>query len=912
MPALMSNNDILGSALKKSFGKNKKEDFSDEQITLSSKLILNTKVEYVAAKSSQHSAFSKQLKAKYIVLGKSDLPDKQSKNMTQDEASSSVTKGSLPPPNVTLHNWTDIELGWKRNIPVGAGMINMGNTCYLNSTLQALFHVPSFVNWILNEKKHRTRCSQRGSDGAPQCVLCAVEMTLKTSHDKSGGAIKPTCVYRRLNAICKHLVHGRQEDAHEFMRYLIEAMDKSYLMSLNVTKLDARSKETSPINQIFGGYLRQEVKCLKCHYVSVTHQHFQDIALDIARVSSLDEALSLFFKKETLEGANLYKCDRCKQKVPATKQCFLERPPHVLCIQLKRFSGFGGKMNKPIHFSQSVSLTRFLHESQRSKLPITYKFTSLVNHLGSSQNCGHYTAIAVASNGNYYCFDDCSVRSVSVNAAFNSGAYILMFERSQASSDINGSFSSITKSISNHEPSPKPVAKIVTLPRPVPVIKPAIIGVDGVVKQPLPFRNGNLPQAKEREKISFSLNQNPETKESTKPRLVMNPKLKGPVPSLLNGSTKVIVKKPEEGKLKTKNEEAKSLVPYESDSDDDKNTTRTEVKATERKWEVTNGTTIPPTVSVSTSDWLISEDDGRSKWESMKRKFADIKGKIFKRAKSEERNTIPTDTKNPKFSSDTESCLNSPVPKKVKKERLAACDENEETRKQSDKNATIEELKKFKLKHETILKEAVQKSSKNDVSESLKYDVCPKKERFKTPSPTLRQEEDNDKKQPEEGKNSSNTDVVSELKDMSYLGFGNQVQRWDGTKSKLDVESEKLRAESKKRSADELYNEEFDTGKEKKMKNKSRHSWSGQINGNPFQSYQEAKRQKYEYSASNGHSNWYSRDNGKWNSSRSWNNRGRFPNNQGGDHRRRSWYSDRNSGYKSGRYNWNANSKYNR
>ena len=35
---------------------------------------------------------------------------------------------------------------------------------------------------------------------------------------QGGNAMKPTKLYEKLKFICKHLVHGRQEDAHEFLR----------------------------------------------------------------------------------------------------------------------------------------------------------------------------------------------------------------------------------------------------------------------------------------------------------------------------------------------------------------------------------------------------------------------------------------------------------------------------------------------------------------------------------------------------------------------------------------------------------------------------------------------------------------------------------------------------------------------
>lgn len=78
------------------------------------------------------------------------------------------------------------------------------------------------------------------------------------------------------------------------------------------------------------------VICPVCRHVSTTFSHFQDLVLDIRNVASVDEALNLHFRKETLDTDNAYKCERCRKKVPATKRHLIERAPHVLLIQLKR------------------------------------------------------------------------------------------------------------------------------------------------------------------------------------------------------------------------------------------------------------------------------------------------------------------------------------------------------------------------------------------------------------------------------------------------------------------------------------------------------------------------------------------------------------------------------------------------
>ena len=89
---------------------------------------------------------------------------------------------------------------------------------------------------------------------------------------------------------------------------------------------------------------------------------------------------------------------------------------------------------------------------------LTYKLMSIVTHMGPSVNCGHYTAVAKVSTGQYYSFDDScvcinrvffihkistsvniksfffiyiQVRPLSLSNVFNTNAYIMIFEMEQ-------------------------------------------------------------------------------------------------------------------------------------------------------------------------------------------------------------------------------------------------------------------------------------------------------------------------------------------------------------------------------------------------------------------------------------------------------------------------------------------------
>lgn len=403
------------------------------QLSAALKQTLLKAIEYVESPPGFGYSIQDSLKAKYTVLEEEKTTAVQAvggSTSTQLSKSGNGTKlngASLPSPKVVLFARDKVQIGWgnARKWSVGSGMVNMGNTCYLNSTLQALFHVPSFVNWLQSDIEHRNRCEEL-SGSQHGCIICSMADVLQSTQSNQSPT-KPIQVYSKLKQICRHLVHGHQEDAHEFLRYLMESMEKAFLARYkNSKEFEQYTKETTPINQILGGYLRTSVKCLSCQYESVTFQHFEDLLLDIRKVNTIDEALKHHFARERLEEMD-YTCESCKRKVSATKQFSLERAPVALCIQLKRFSGINGKNNKHINISPYLDVSQYSSRDMKNS-QLKYRLVSMITHLGSTPQCGHYTAIGCCQDGLYYQFDDSSVRSMSNNSWLNTNPYIVFYE----------------------------------------------------------------------------------------------------------------------------------------------------------------------------------------------------------------------------------------------------------------------------------------------------------------------------------------------------------------------------------------------------------------------------------------------------------------------------------------------------
>jgi ubiquitin C-terminal hydrolase len=75
------------------------------------------------------------------------------------------TPAKIPEPKKILFARENVKSGWSKvdgDWNEGCGLLNIGNSCYINATLQALFHVPSFVTWLLFDEKHRKKSNCDG------------------------------------------------------------------------------------------------------------------------------------------------------------------------------------------------------------------------------------------------------------------------------------------------------------------------------------------------------------------------------------------------------------------------------------------------------------------------------------------------------------------------------------------------------------------------------------------------------------------------------------------------------------------------------------------------------------------------------------------------------------------------------
>ncbi|KAK4484628.1 hypothetical protein RD792_007217 [Penstemon davidsonii] len=366
------------------------------------------------------------------------------------------------------------------------GLRNLGNSCYLNSVLQCLTYTPPLASFCLRFL-HSSICTFSslplylsiyacdlgvGKEKKGECPFCILEKRIVRSLSIEAVSDSPLRINSCLRIYAEHFRTGRQEDAHEFLRYVIDACHNT---CLRLKKLhqprrtngvanggDIGGTGETVVQEIFGGALQSQVECLSCGAESIKVDEIMDISLDILHSGSLKASLQKFFQPEVLDGNNKYKCDSCKELVAARKQMSILQAPNVLVIQLKRFEGmFGGKIDKPIAFDETLLLSSYMCKaSQGSRImpgqlglydrsPVStntgkqdyarptldlhpeYNLCGTIVHSGSSPDSGHYYAYIKDACGRWYCCNDSYVSVSSLQEVLSEKVYILFFSRTK-------------------------------------------------------------------------------------------------------------------------------------------------------------------------------------------------------------------------------------------------------------------------------------------------------------------------------------------------------------------------------------------------------------------------------------------------------------------------------------------------
>ena len=333
----------------------------------------------------------------------------------------------------------------------GIGIINLGNTCFINSTLQVLIHCKLFI------QKFLTKYSIINKETTPisyQFLLICISMLDKM---KTNERFIDISNFKEVFGK-KHQIFNdySQNDSQEFCRIFLEdlSMELNEAKNKNVyralTNTEGKSKlfrdrefdfnfkdrECSIITELFFSQIINTFRC-KCGAEIYSFQKLLDFPLLIpANVEKINihELLKIYFKTEKITFET--KCERCHKIGEHLKLMNISKPPEILIISLQRIDIIKHtKNNCKIEFPLFLNLYEYMDHQLGLDKEFEYKLFSIINHQGNV-DCGHYYSyIQPLSSKNWFEFNDSSVKHIKQGLDSFPHAYALFYIKKKYLSD---------------------------------------------------------------------------------------------------------------------------------------------------------------------------------------------------------------------------------------------------------------------------------------------------------------------------------------------------------------------------------------------------------------------------------------------------------------------------------------------
>ncbi|XP_014732679.1 PREDICTED: ubiquitin carboxyl-terminal hydrolase 12-like [Sturnus vulgaris] len=247
---------------------------------------------------------------------------------------------------------------------------------------------------------------------------------------KKVGVIPPKKFISRLRKENELFDNYMQQDAHEFLNYLLNTIadllqeekkqekQNGKLQNGSIESEEGDKPDLTWVHEIFQGTLTNETRCLNCEAVSSKDEDFLDLSVDVEQNTSITHCLRGFSNTETLCSEYKYYCEQCRSKQEAQKRMRVKKLPMILALHLKRFK-YMEQLHRYTKLSYRVvfplELRLFNTSGDATNPDRMYDLVAVVVHCGSGPNRGHYITI-VKSHGFWLLFDDDIVEKIDAQA----------------------------------------------------------------------------------------------------------------------------------------------------------------------------------------------------------------------------------------------------------------------------------------------------------------------------------------------------------------------------------------------------------------------------------------------------------------------------------------------------------------
>ncbi|KAF1982127.1 cysteine proteinase [Aulographum hederae CBS 113979] len=366
------------------------------------------------------------------------------------------------------------------------GLINFGNSCYLNATIQCMNATLPLTRLFRANlwDQYVQRNNWKSSHGVLSHLYANLIQAMWAGDVK---ACRPTTLKKFIGRIKMEWANDEQQDAGELFGFLIdilhedlngnwsnppahilsteeeqrrESMGRAFASQVEWSRYTKREK--SPLTDLFAGQYASRLKCRVCKTTSTTYEAFWSLNVEIPHsgAATIQQCLQSFTAEEALGSDDKWKCPRCMVNRDATKKITITRVPPFLVIQFNRFTtkrGVAGKICTPVDFPLQgldlqpymlppptpeevancpAGLKRDVDADVSLKPPYRYDAYAVMRHIGHDVGHGHYVALCKdQGRGCWRKFNDAMVTDFEPeklkgrDRLQSEEAYVVFFER---------------------------------------------------------------------------------------------------------------------------------------------------------------------------------------------------------------------------------------------------------------------------------------------------------------------------------------------------------------------------------------------------------------------------------------------------------------------------------------------------
>jgi ubiquitin carboxyl-terminal hydrolase 8 len=330
-----------------------------------------------------------------------------------------------------------------------SGLTNLGNTCFINSTMQILSHT-----YELNELLDSSNLKKKIQNKYESALLVEWD-NLRHILWKEKCTVSPGKFVKTIQKIAEikdlDMFTGySQNDLPEFLLFVIDCFHSSIAREIKMTisgksenEIDdiaikcfdmikqTYSKEYSEIWNLFYAVHISEIISLETgKQMTIKPEPFFMIDLPIPQIKSpsIIDCFDMYVEGEILEGDNAWYNEEIKSKIDVKKKISFWSFPNILVIDFKRFNSKNQKNQILITFPfDNLDLSKYVIGYKKTSY--NYELYGVCNHTGGVLG-GHYTSYVKNANGKWYHFNDTNVSEVRViEQIISPKAYCLFYRK---------------------------------------------------------------------------------------------------------------------------------------------------------------------------------------------------------------------------------------------------------------------------------------------------------------------------------------------------------------------------------------------------------------------------------------------------------------------------------------------------